>query len=65
MSIKQHQELCQSFDEKFPSFFNFQKCGLLLIDASDNSLYKIIDAKVPDDEKSLLRRPTLKHLEPE
>ncbi len=41
MGIKKHQKLCDSFESKFPKLFNFEKCGLLFIDAHDQSLYKI------------------------
>lgn len=41
MGKKQHAKLCHSFEDKFPKLFGFESCGLLFIDASDSSLYKI------------------------
>ena len=43
MSEKEHAGLCYRFESKFPKLFHFESCGLLFIDCSDQSLYKIYD----------------------
>ena len=53
LSIKKHQQLCEAFEEKFPRLFNFEKCGLLFIDADDKSLYKIAPAVEEIDENPM------------
>jgi len=45
MGKKQHANLSVAFEKKFPKLFDFEFCGLLLIDASNDCLYKIQDAE--------------------
>ena len=48
MGKKQHATLCECFEERFPQLFGFESCGLLFIDASDSSLYKITPTVMRD-----------------
>ena len=38
MGKKQHALLVESFESQFPTLFNFEKCGLLMIDCQDGTL---------------------------
>ena len=40
MGKKQHDKLCEVFEEKFPKLFAFEQCSLLFIDRADGSLFK-------------------------
>ena len=41
MGKKDHASLSKCFEEKFPELFDFENCGLMMIDAEDGGLFKI------------------------
>jgi len=55
MGKKQHATLSETFEDKFPKLFNFEACGLILVDTTNGSLYKII--KNFTTEKEISEKP--------
>ena len=59
MSKKQHSKLSKSFEARFPELFSFERCGLLMIDREDDSLFKVVSADLgsSDEEEDGMRTP--------
>lgn len=50
MGKKQHAKLSTCFEAKFPELFGYEKCGLLMVDREDSSLFKVVVADPTSSE---------------
>ena len=58
MGKKQHWSLCSTFESRFPSLFNFEYCGLILVDAEHGHLLKYLkEYEIDLDESQIMEEP--------
>lgn len=60
MAKKEHAKLSVCFEGRFPELFDFESCGLLMVDREDGGLFKVSmpDANDKENESDTKRMRT-------